>query len=475
MAGGAVGPGIIVDLSRLSSLDQIDTGAARARAGPGAICKTIDDAARKFGLRFPVDPSSAPFCTIGGMVSTNAAGPHSLKFGATREWVHSLDCIFADGSRAVISRGEKPPKIGPVSEFLARAQSLRGNWTAAATDHAGLRKDSSGYALAKYFETGDLVDLLVGSEGTLAIIVGVELNLTAVPHHTISLLAAFGSLESAALGAEAARNAGASACELLDKTFLRLAATAPESSAESRARAEKSAAVLLIEIEANDERSGDAAAAALRSALTAAGAERVELALTSGAEKEIWELRHAASPILSRLRNVISMQFIEDGAVPPDKLPEYVLGVRGALNEQSVPGVIFGHAGDSHVHVNPLIDVTSADWRKRVSSLLDDVVDLTARLGGTLCGEHGDGRLRTPLMARVWSAAALDAFAAVKNCFDPDGILNPGVKIPLSGQEAIGAIKYDPSLTPIPNRARQALDGVIARRGYADFRLSLID
>ena len=168
------------------------------------------------------------------------------------------------------------------------------------------------------------------------------------------------------------------------------------------------------------------------------------------------------------------MQFIEDGAVPALKLAEYVRGVREALEARNIRGVIFGHAGDAHVHVNPLVDVSKPDWRTQVEGLLDDVVALTARLGGTLAGEHGDGRLRTPLLSRVWSEQARELFALVKNAFDPSGILNPGVKVPLTGQEPLGDIKYDPSLAPLPPEARQALDKITDERAYSTFRLSLI-
>jgi len=168
------------------------------------------------------------------------------------------------------------------------------------------------------------------------------------------------------------------------------------------------------------------------------------------------------------------MQFIEDGAVPLPKLPDYIQGVRNALAKREVSGVIFGHAGDAHVHVNPLIDVRQPDWRKTVSDLLDDVVGLTARLGGTLTGEHGDGRIRTPLLKRVWHKDAISAFALIKTAFDPSNIFNAGVKVPLPQQKAITDIKYDPSLPPLPEKARAALDDLVKARAYDRFRLSLI-
>jgi hypothetical protein len=121
------------------------------------------------------------------------------------------------------------------------------------------------------------------------------------------------------------------------------------------------------------------------------------------------------------------------------------------------------------------VDVRRPGWRAAVDGLLADVADLTAALGGTLAGEHGDGRLRTPLMARVWGAEARALFAAVKHACDPAGVLNPGVKVPLPGQQALGDIKYDPALPAVPPPARAALDRVAGRRDYAAFRLALLE
>jgi FAD/FMN-containing dehydrogenase len=202
----------------------------------------------------------------------------------------------------------------------------------------------------------------------------------------------------------------------------------------------------------------------------------VRVALDEATETELWDLRHAASPILSRLDSSLrSMQFIEDGAVPPSRLADYVRGVRESLARNGIRGVIFGHAGDAHVHVNPLIDVSVADWRSRMTRILDDVTDLVAQLGGTLTGEHGDGRLRTPLLDRVWFDDARARFALVKRCFDPRGILNPGVKVPTPGERALEQIKYDPSLAPLPAEASAALARVERERAYARSRLDLLE
>lgn len=476
MSGGAIGSGVVVDLSRINHLGRIDERDRTVWAEPGVLWSTLDVAARRKSLRFPVDPSSGGFCTLGGMVSTNAAGAHSLRYGATRSWVNALDCVFSDGDRAVITRGEPPPKrIGAISRFL---RDVHGEIVSSdkrrPIAHLGVRKEASGYAIHDYATKADLVDLLVGSEGTLAIIVGIQLTLSAVPTATSSVLGSFRSIEEATAAATKALEAGASACELLDRTFLAYAETGKAGDEKFRQQIEGAAAILLAEVEADSAEAAATAARNLAKAFTDSGAKAVDVALTPESEHDLWELRHAASPILSALEHSTSMQFIEDGAVPLPKLADYVQGVRKALADREVSGVIFGHAGDAHVHVNPLIDVTQTDWRDKVSRLLEDVVGLTIRLGGTLTGEHGDGRIRTPLLKRVWHKEAIRTFALVKTAFDPANIFNPGVKVPVKDQKPLGEIKYDPALPPLPEKARAALDDVVRARAYERFRLSLI-
>jgi FAD/FMN-containing dehydrogenase len=476
MSGGAIGKGVIVDLSRINRLATIDERARTVWADPGVLWSTLDVEARRRGLRLPVDPSSGAFCTLGGMVSTNASGPHTLHYGSIRPWVAALDCVFSDGEREVITRGEPPPRrIDAIVRFLRDAHG-----DVVATDkrrpirHEGVRKESSGYAIHEYATRADLVDLLVGSEGTLAIIVRIQLSLSPVPAATSSVLGSFATLEAATAAAVKAVESGASACELLDRTFLAYAASAPSADEALRARMEGAAAILLAEVEGENKEAAASKAKQLAAAFKDAGAKDVDIALTPESEHDLWALRHAASPILAALEGSTSMQFIEDGAVPLAKLPDYVKGVKQSLSQREVNGVIFGHAGDAHVHVNPLIDVGKVGWRDKVTGLLEDVVALTARLGGTLTGEHGDGRLRTPLLNRVWHKDALRAFGLVKKAFDPANIFNPGVKVPLPKQKPIEDIKYDPSLPPLPAEARAALDSIVKARAYDQFRLSLI-
>ncbi len=473
MASGAIGDGVVVDLSRMRTMSKVDVPNRTVSVGPGVTWQEVDNAARASGLRFPPDPSSGAFCTVGGMVSTNASGAHSLKYGPTRQWVIALDCIFDDGTRATLRRNAPVPDGVPaLTRICTIAGALSTADAVSASVHAGVRKDSSGYGIHAFTKSEDVIDLIIGSEGTLAIVVGIELRLAPAPRATASLLGSFPTLESAVISATQARTAGAAACELLDRTFLDVAASAAPLAHVQQG----SEAVLLAEVEADSDDEAHALARSLGQAFRDAGATAVELALTRHDEDAMWELRHAASPILARLGpSLTSMQFVEDGAVPPAKLPQYVRGVRDILARYDVRGVIFGHAGDSHVHVNPLIDVNREDWREVVAGMLADVVALTAELGGTLTGEHGDGRLRTPLLDQMWSAEILRRFAAVKHAFDPAGIFNPGVKVAVEGERAITNIKYDPALPHLPPAAALALARVSDERAYTAFRLDLID
>jgi FAD/FMN-containing dehydrogenase len=473
MSGGAIGSGLIIDLSLMKEIT-LDHATGRVWCGPGALRGDIDRAAQAAGLRFPVDPSSGEFCTIGGMVATNASGAHTLKYGSTREWVTALDCVFADGSRATISRGPhrySETDIPPLERFehSLRARLLE---EGASIRHAGVRKESSGYAVAEFARTADVVDLIIGSEGTLALVVGVELELAPTVGATSSLRATFADLDQVASAATAVRELGASVCELLDASFLKIA----ESGGVLPKFMRGAAAVLLVEVEADDEAGAAMQMKGMKAALTECGALSVEQASLPAEERELWDLRHAASPILAKDPVLKSVQVIEDAAVPPEQMSAYIRGVRAALARQRLDGVIFGHAGDAHVHVNPLIDVRDPDWRARLDSLLNEVTNLVSTLGGTLSGEHGDGRLRAPLLPRAWKQpGALDLFRAVKETFDPANTLNPGVKLPLTGQQPLEAVKYDPALEPLPVPALVALEKVAREKGYATNRLYLVN
>lgn len=475
MAGGAVGPGVVMDLARLDDPPELDADHRTARVGPAVTRDALEAMAARAGLTFPVDPSSSAFATLGGMCATNAAGARTVLHGAMRAWVQGVECVFDDGSRAWLRRGDDPLAHGDIPALARFARDVAPRVHAAdpkTLRHEGVRKESSGYGLAAWRETADAVDLIVGSEGTLACIVALELRLAPSPPASASLLAGFRSLDDAASTAARLAALGASAVEMLDRSFLEIAA----SEGDSLPLPAGLEAVLIIEAAAADMPTAQATVRQLGEQCEAGGADYVEPAGTTEAELRIWHLRHAASPILTRLApRLQSMQLVEDGCVPLAHFAEYVRGVRAALQAVQFEGVIFGHAGDGHAHVNALVDVTAADWRARAERLVGEVTSLVARLGGTLAGEHGDGRLRAPLLPQVWPQAALELFAATKQAFDPRGVFNPGVKIAPPAARALEDLRFDTALPALPEGARTILDQVTRERAWNRNRLAALD
>jgi FAD/FMN-containing dehydrogenase len=348
MAGGAVGDGVAVDLSGLAALGAVDAAGRRVACGPGVTGAAVDRAARAAGLRFPVDPSSWSWATVGGMAATNAAGAHSLRHGAMRPWVRALDCVFADGSRAVVRRGAPPPDVPAVRRFLADAGPARARGRRrrrrARPRHAqgvvGLR----GGRLAALGRAGRPAGRQRG-------------DARRVRRRRARARRAARRHGERARRVPRARGRGAGRGGRAGRRRRRVRAARPHLPRRGRrgrrAPGRRAApggavpeAVLLAEVEAADAAAAAAAARALGDAFRAAGAAGVSLALDAAAEHALWELRHAASPILARLDPALkSMQFVEDGCVPPGRLAEYVRGVRAALARQGMRGVIFGHAG----------------------------------------------------------------------------------------------------------------------------------
>lgn len=440
MPGGNVGSGIAVDLlSPFRSISPPDEATATIQVEGGATLAQVNAQCRPVGLHFPVDPSSGERCTFGGMLANNSGGPHSVRYGSTRSWVREMEVVLADGTLARLGRGASPedPRLQEIDtrlrETLSRDRRLvEEKWPR-------VRKNSSGYALLEYLRSGDLIDLIIGSEGTLALIVSAVLDLAPVPEHRGLVVLEFTDLEQAGAAVAPIVAEDPATCEMLDRTFLELVQQAGRDDGYPlRSGLE---AILLVEVDGDSEAAVADAARRVVQAGTAHGG-RSTVALSAEQQAQIWTLRRAASPIIAeQAGSRVSMQFIEDSVVPVDRLADYVRGLRSILARHELPAVIFGHAGDANLHVNPLVDVQAADWRVQLETVLGEVADLVTTLGGTLAGEHGDGRLRAPLLERIWGAEVVEQFRFVKNTLDPLGILNPGVILPLPGQRPFEAIR----------------------------------
>lgn len=438
MPGGNVGWGVAVDMTRLDTLQAADLQAGLVRAGAGVVAAAVESLAQGAGRFLPALPSSADRCTVGGMVANNAAGARSFGYGAIHAWVEALEVVLADGSRARLERGCPDPRI----------EAARNAATAALGESflpwPAVRKNSSGYALDRFLPSGDPVDLMVGSEGTLGIVTAVDLRLPPAP--ATRSLVLLPVPEEAALDplVAVARESGACTCEFLGRRFLDVSGLRQDPHLGSMAA--RHAALVLLEWDGEAERV-EAGVDRLREVAADMGVP-LRIARSPGEMAALWRARHAASPVVAAraAEGLVSMQFIEDSVVPEGRLSRYLAGLDVILGEEHTDAVVFGHAGDGNVHVNPLIDVRRPDWRERVARILDGTAELVASLGGTLAGEHGDGRVRPPFHPQIFGDGVTSAFSAVKRALDPSGILNPGVVVALPG--------HDPLLGLTPERRR---------------------
>jgi FAD/FMN-containing dehydrogenase len=257
------------------------------------------------------------------------------------------------------------------------------------------------------------------------------------------------------------------ALELLDRSFLRIAEY------DRDLPIEDSAAVLLVDFEGTAAEVEDT----VRSASDAVGrtAMHTRTALDEEEYSELWAVRHAASPVLARLPNTRrSLQVIEDGCVPIDRLSDYLAGVHRVAADVGVEIVAFGHAGDGHLHVNALADTTDRYFEATLEELLERTTDLVLELGGTPSGEHGDGRLRTRAVARLYGPELLALFRQVKTAFDPSEVLNPGVIVP-AGDPPLDQLKVGRRAVAIPDDIALALRRVEQAGDWGLSRLELPD
>jgi FAD/FMN-containing dehydrogenase len=474
MGGGNVGDGVIVDLTRMAGRRlELDAPKQRAVTGAGVTLAELNTAAGRQGLRLPPDPSSGRWATLGGMVSTNAAGARSVRYGSVRRWVEAVTLVTVDGDTVALRRQESPSAT-PATAALARferkaAPMIRAAAPLIAARFPRTRKNSSGYALDAYLASGDVLELIIGAEGTLGIVAEIEWRLDHIPPFRAGLRVHLASLDRLSDLVIALNRWEPSALELLDRTFLDLVGVGAWGGVSDGFVPE---AILLVELERSDPE-------ALREVLAAATetiqpwATSIETAYSPPQAERLWAIRHAASPILAGLpEDRRSLQVIEDACVPIERMGEYIRIVRRAAAVRDLPVVMFGHAGDGHIHVNLLPDIGRAGWEEALAAILQEVTDAVVRLGGTPSGEHGDGRLRAGALSKVYGPEIVELFRLVKHSFDPLGILNPGVILP-SGELPISRLKVGAKAAAIPSDVEQGLRDIERGGGYGRSRLEL--
>jgi D-lactate dehydrogenase len=374
--------GVVVSFERMDRILAIRPGDRCAVVQPGVLNGDLQRALAPHGLFWPPDPTSADFSTIGGNLACNAGGPRAVKYGATRDNVLALTVVT--GAGALLRLGSETTK------------------------------GATGY---------DLQRLLVGSEGTLALVVEASLRLVPRPTRRRAIRALYRDVESAAAAVARlmAQPQTPSMLEFMDGDCVRLARTVGGADLPGDA-----GALLMLEADGDD----DSLPSAVEAVMAAAGGDglvSIDDAADEAAAAALWSARKALSPAL---RTLAPGKINEDVVVPVSRIPELVAGVQSLSREFTLPIVSFGHAGNGNLHVNILYDPADAGQSDRAQAALGRVFELAIALGGTLSGEHGIGVLKRDFMTQAVGAPTLSLMREVKRVFDPDGILNPGKLLP---------------------------------------------
>ena len=383
-AGGTVpvAGGLVLSLERMSDILHVDPDNRVMHVQPGVTNAAVQAAAKEHNLFWPPDPSSSGFCTVGGNLGMNAAGPRAVKYGSTREHVLGL--------RAVTGEGEDI--------------------------HTGVytTKGVVGY---------DLTRLLIGSEGTLAVITEALLKLTPLPETVVTVQALYASIHDAAEAVTRIMRLPLTPCAL---EFMDAAAIDLVREFNPSLGNEEIGAMLMIEMD-GPASAMEAAVDALRTTAGPGGLLQFTVARTEEEVRELWAMRKALSPALrKRAPNKLN----EDVVVPVTRIPALIKGLERLSREYGIPIVNFGHAGNGNIHVNLLYDTQDERQAQNARPCVRKVFELVLDLGGTLSGEHGIGRERRDYVGMEIEKPVLDLMWGIKQRFDPRGILNPGKVFP---------------------------------------------
>ena len=448
LAGQSVNKAVIIDCS--PNLRAI-TGHAKntVHVEPGVVLDELNESLASNGHRlfFAPDVATSRHATIGGMIGNNSAGARSVRYGMTADHVLALDTLVIDAQGSVHSlrfeqgAAASDERIRAITADVIEvidsvADEIR-------TRFPKIVRRADGYALDRILtqidaarasgedpvDTLNLAPLLVGSEGTLAVTTGATLNLEPTPIGRRLIVCAFASLDEAIEAVNPILTTNPTAIELLDDLLMSLAQDNPVQRSNvammPTIKGEPPEAILYVEYSAfENEDELDAALAALEAIIP----EHPRRVFSSQDEMtRAWALRKAGEPLLHGLPGLRKpLTFVEDTAVDPSRLPEFVKRFRAIVESHGTRAAYFAHASVGCLHIRPLLDIHSADDRDTLRAISRDITDLVVEFGGALTGEHGDGRVRSPLLEQYFGATLMDAFARIKSIFDPLNLCNPG-------------------------------------------------
>lgn len=495
LAGQCVNRAVVIDFSaNCRDVGDVDAARNRVRAAPGVTLDELNAEIERQGHRlfFAPDVATSAHANLGGMIGNNSAGARSVLYGRTVEHVIGLDVARIDEQGHVkrltfdessAGRDEEVAAIGRRVADVARRHEdeIRTRFPSIIRRVSGYNLDlilkqldqrgSGGGPDSATRRTLNLAPLVVGSEGTLAVTLGAELNLTPTPVARGLAIAAFDSLADAIEAVNPILETRPSAVELLDDMVISLARLnsahrsalelLPRSTERSRGGADPSAALMVeyFAFESADELRE-------RFAMLRRIVQGIPMAeLTAPADmRRAWSLRKAAEPLLHGLPGLRKpITFVEDTAVDPKRLPEFVTRFRGIVEAHGARAAYYAHASVGCLHIRPMLDPHDPADRERLRDIASAVADLVIEFGGALSGEHGDGRVRGPFLERMFGRELMGAFREIKTIFDPKNLLNPGNIVEAGGIESITT-----SLRVLPEREPIVVPDVETFFEYSD-------
>ena len=435
-AGQAIGEGVIVDCSKyLHRVIEVNAEERWARVEPGVVLDELNAQLAPLGLRFAPDISTASRATLGGMMANNSAGARSVLYGTTIHHVLEQTVMLADGS--IVEFREMPRSAVPVGDTLEAA--CYSKVLGLAQQHEAeidkrypkILRRVGGYNLNEFVGDGpvNLAKMMVGSEGTLGVILEAKVKLVPLPKAKAVMVIGFGDLLEALAAAPAILEHKPSAIEVMDRAIL---SGAGQNAGLEKTRREfiagDPAATLCVEMYDDSKEALPPRLAALEADLRGKKFGESYRAETDLAQQQrIWGLREAALGLSMAVKeDAKSISFVEDTAVAPGKLSEFIGRFLEIIREHETTAGIYAHASVGCLHVRPVVNLKTADGVAKFESIANAVAELVLEYGGALSGEHGDGLVRSPFMRQMFGDALYEAFRDIKRTFDPHNIFNPG-------------------------------------------------
>ena len=433
LTGSAIGTGIILDVSRMNRILEVNTEEKWARVQPGMVLAELNKQLLSAELMFGPDPSSGEMCKLGGMLANNSSGPHTLRYGAVKDNVTALRVrlpqggwlkaqSYAMGSHDLSQIFSDHPGLGSLLHLVKEHDAL----IQAKRPHVS--KNSSGYNLFGLIDgihegVCDLPKLFIGSEGTLGIFSEATIRLVDRPKSTASALIHFQHLEEMGESVPDLLTLKPSALEVMDANTLNLIGR------DTYGIPHDSAATLLIEFD-QDEDPGRSERLLSLCRGYRLSADPV-IAFDGEKQKELWQARKALYPTLYRYdQRKKPINFVDDVVVTAERTSELIRYLETFFGEQDIAVAVFGHIGDGNAHILPLLDLNdSHDFQGMVKAHRDVHQAVLEEFGGSICGEHGDGRIRAEMVRPMFGEELYQVFVEVKRLLDPSGVMNPGVKI----------------------------------------------